>query len=208
MTGIEVFMALATLAGTGAAVASTIMSSNAAGQEAYNDAAIQDYQAKISMDQAEDWRKRAEFEAVNAGQEKAAAQRRALAQQEEARRTASSQRAKFAGSGIGLWGSAAHVVAETEALGEYNAEMELWQGDEKARAYAAQEVSALQQADIEEKNAVQQKFGAETSRKSAKNIRKQMWVGVVGDVAEGATKMTSSMKTAGGSGSKSSRWGT
>jgi hypothetical protein len=46
----------------------------------------------------------------------------------------SQQRARLAASGAGLGGTAAEIVADTEAKGDYNAELELWQGQQRAAA--------------------------------------------------------------------------
>lgn len=194
MTGMELFFIAAS---TATAIGSTILSNKAQQQAAMAEGAIADQQASISMQQAADLRRRAEQDRQNGIAEQAAAQRRAIGQRREAERLTATQRAKFANSGVGMWGSAAYVVAETEAQGDYNAEMELWQGDEKARAYKASEVSSLQQANIEERNAQIQRMGGQASRNNAKAIRSGLGIGIASDIAAGGAKMAGAAKTSG-----------
>jgi hypothetical protein len=191
MTGLEMFFMVAS---TAVSVMSTVMQANAQAAAAEMEARINDQKARISMLQAENERQRAEVERVNAGQENAAAQRRALLKREEARRLASTQRAKYANAGVStLWGTPALVMAETEDAGEYNAEMELWQGTEKARALEMNAVGFEQQGNIEEGNAISYRMGAAASRQQAKAIKSGMGLAIAGDVLSGATSIAKAL---------------
>lgn len=66
-------------------------------------------------------------------QELAVASRQAEYQRRKSAYLVSQQRAQFAASGGGLGGSAAEIMASTELQGDYNAELELWSGQEKKR---------------------------------------------------------------------------
>jgi hypothetical protein len=202
MTGLEIFFLVAS---TAVSVASTVMQGRAEEEAAKAEARISEQKARISMQQAEDQRKQAEIGRINAGQENAAAQRRALLRREEASRLASSQRAKFANAGIDQWGTASLVVADTEAMGDYNAEMELWQGSERARAHEMEALGAKRQANIEGMNADSYRMGALAQRDSARRIKAGLGLGVAKDVLSGATAIAGKMPTK--TTSQTYRWG-
>lgn len=202
MTGLEVFFMAATTAVT---VASTVMQSSAEAAAAKAEARMSDQKARISTLQSENERRAAEIEAVNAGQERAAAQRRALLKREEAERLVSTQTAKYGNAGIEMWGTAAQVAATTAEAGEYNAEMELWQGAERARAIEAQRLGRLEQAEIEAQNAISYRMAAGAQRDSAKRIKAGMGLAVAKDILSGATAIAGKMPTK--SAPQTYRWG-
>jgi hypothetical protein len=189
MTGLEIFFIAAS---TAVSVASTVMQGRAEAQAAEAEARMSEHRAKISMMQADQAAQQAEIGRINATQEQAAAQRRAALKREEATRLASSQRARYGNAGVGVdaWGTASYVTAETEAIGDYNAEMELWQGDERARAIQMDAVGADQQGVIEQMNAQSYRMAAQAQRDSAKRIKAGLGLGVAKDILSGATAMT------------------
>lgn len=68
-----------------------------------------------------------------AGEERAVSQRKSEDQQIETDRLMGKQRAISAASGGGTGGSAGVIEAETAGEGRFKSELDLWQGDEKAK---------------------------------------------------------------------------
>lgn len=64
-----------------------------------------------------------------AGQERAVGQFKAQERQRETERLIAAQEARFAASGAGTGGSAATVMAKTAAKGNFNSDIELYQGN-------------------------------------------------------------------------------
>lgn len=135
MTGLEAFI-IPALTGLGVAseTAATVGTvANVAGTALAIGGTIAGYQGQKAA---------GKMEAANA--ERKANAERVVAQQkaEEERRKKeyliSKQRAAFGASGGGVGGSAAQVIADTEGQGLYNSELQLWQGEERAKGYEDQ----------------------------------------------------------------------
>lgn len=105
---------IASVAGTGLSVLGTIAGVDAASAAAKAQAAQE--------------RRAANAEMVKAAQ-------KAEAEQKKKEYMLSSQRARFGASGGGTGGTAAEIMGDTEAQGNLNSELELWQGKERATAY-------------------------------------------------------------------------
>ncbi len=138
MTGMEAFFVVTTIASTAMTVASEIASSNVNSAVAEANAAAEERRA---------------------GEERAVAQHQAERRRKEAAALQSQQQARFAASGGGFGGSAADVMAETAGRGEYNSELELWSGEQRARGLEDQ--SAITRfAAKQQKKALPFKLGA------------------------------------------------
>jgi len=186
MAAIAPFIAIAaTVASTGVAVYSQYRQQQAseAGAET---------QRRLDEERAVALGRQATQERVNAGQQRAVAQRRAEERQDEARRLVAKQNARFAASGGGTEGSAAAIMGETVKQGDYNAELELWQGKEKGRAHLANAYDADTQATIT-------RAGANARVEAAKNARGGTYLNMAGTILSGVGKVAGQMPAGGGS---------
>jgi len=109
MTGLEPFFLMAATAAT---AVSEIAASN-------TESAIAEANAK-AMER-------------RANEDRAVSQHQAEEQRKKTKSLISQQQAAYAASGGGTGGSASEVIGSTAGQGEYNAELELWQGEQKAR---------------------------------------------------------------------------
>jgi hypothetical protein len=137
MTGMEPFMAAAWSAASAAGTALTTAApyiaaaSTAVGAYGtYQASKAQEANYKTQQNIAE---YQADAMEERATQERAVSHMQADQQRRAARRLEGKQIAQGAASGGGLYGSTLDVIGETAPKGEYNAEMELWQGEAKAR---------------------------------------------------------------------------
>lgn len=115
MSGMEpliIASLVSTAAGTATAAYGQKVSSDAAGKIAENDARALE---------------------VNAGQQRAAAQRRAEEEVRKSHIVMGEQIARLAASGGGVEGSGLDIVGRTAQRGLLNSEMRLWEGEEAAR---------------------------------------------------------------------------
>lgn len=140
MVGLETFIIPAlTALGASAQTAGTVGTiANVAAVGAGAASTYAGYQGQVASNkmQAEDARRRG-IQEIAIAQTKAAEERR------KKEKLISQQRAQFGASGGGLGGSAAEVIGETELQGNYNSELELWQGQERANGYEDQARAAL-----------------------------------------------------------------
>lgn len=133
MTGMEAFILPALMsAGTAATTAATAAAPYAAvagtglgvlGTLAQADAEKAGYKA-----QAAENMKRANQEMITASQ-------KAEQEQKKKEYLISQQRARFGASGAGTGGTAAEMIGESEAQGDLNTELQLWQGTTRSNAY-------------------------------------------------------------------------
>lgn len=156
----EVMIAL-TVAQTGLALLGQRNSDKAQQSQAKSDAAAARYEAD-AMDQ-------------KAGQERAVSQFQAEQRQKEAQRLLSRQQALGAASGAGTGGSFATVQAKTAEKGQFNADLEMWQGETAARGL--------------EQNAKLKRVGASQILATDKARRRTMPLQYASTIISGATKI-------------------
>lgn len=179
MTGLEAFLVpILTGIGVGAETAATVGTvANVAGTALAVGGAVSEYQGQkaASKFEAQQAMQRANAERVVAMQK---------AQEETRKKEAlmAKQRAAFGASGGGTGGSAAQIVADTEQQGNYNAELELWQGETRAAGYKDQANAARFEAQLA-RSALPFKIGS-TIVKGAADFSKSS-AGVYGDAMIG-----------------------
>ncbi len=131
MTGLEAFV-IPALVGAGEAVSAAPLTTalsvastglGVAGAVGSANAQSAGLKAQAQQDQAK------------AGAERAAASAKAEQENKKKEALLSAQQARFGASGGGTTGTAAEVMGDTAAQGNYNAEMQLWSGNEKANGY-------------------------------------------------------------------------
>lgn len=162
MSGIEIMAAISlATAAAGAAAAAKAQS-----QAAKADTEAAQFQAQEAEKQAGRQRAVAQFEAGN--------------EREKKDSLLSEQQARFAASGGGVTGSALEVMGETARQGDYNAELRLWEGEQKARG--------------SEDSAIQSLF-ADSQRRSARPIQRASTildgVGKIASIAAQSRYLTS-----------------
>lgn len=127
-----------------------------------------------------------------AGQERAVGQFKAQQRQLETERLLATQEARFAASGGGMGGSVGAVMGKTAAKGEFNSDIELYQGNIAANALEYQ-------GGLKRQNATMIKF-------ADKQRRKTMPLVYAGQVISGISEAAGAAGAGGGGNGGGSAW--